>query len=222
MALSFSNTSGEAQKSSYLKYQNGINKFRLVGGVLARYVYWLPNKDGKNQLVECLSFDRAKERFTNIEKNWVEHYFPDENCSWSYLMQCIDLTDGKIKIIPLKKKFFQAIVDASKRLGDPTATDATGWDVVLERKSTGSQAYNVEYNLQVLDCENRALTEAELALVAEEVKDMESLFPRPTPEEQKMFIEGTLLGKEYVADDGDVPEEVAAAFNKADDNDVPF
>jgi len=217
MALAFNKSVGQAQKSNYFKYQNGMNKFRLIGDILPRYIYWVKSAEGNNVAVECLSFDRDKEKFTNVEKDWVAHYFPDLNCSWSYLVQCIDLTDGKVKTLPLKKKYYQAIVAAAKRLGDPTATDDTGWDIALERVSTGSQAYNVEYNLQVLDCVNRALTEDELAEVAENLQDMDLLDPRPTSDEQKVQIEETVLGQKTTEK---VPDDVKKAFENEFDEDV--
>ena len=79
MALSFNNAAGGAKKSSITSYsyRDGDNEVRLVGDVLARYVYWLEGKNGKNIPFECLSFDRNEERFNNMEKDWVREYYPD-------------------------------------------------------------------------------------------------------------------------------------------------
>jgi hypothetical protein len=46
MAISFNKVKGEAQKSSITtyKYREGDNKVRLVGDILARYVYWVKGK----------------------------------------------------------------------------------------------------------------------------------------------------------------------------------
>ena len=54
---------GGAKKSSLTSYsyRDGDNELRLVGDVLARYVYWLEGKNGKNIPFECLSFDRNEE-----------------------------------------------------------------------------------------------------------------------------------------------------------------
>ena len=111
MALSFNKAAGGAKKSSITSYsyRDGDNEVRLVGDVLARYVYWLEGKNGKNIPFECLSFDRNEERFNNKEKDWVREYYPDLKCGWSYAMQCID--QGEVKIINLKKKLFEAIAD---------------------------------------------------------------------------------------------------------------
>ena len=43
MALSFNKQTGGAQKSSIstFQYKDGDNKMRIVGDILARYVYWI-------------------------------------------------------------------------------------------------------------------------------------------------------------------------------------
>ena len=106
MAISFNQQKGAAQKNSILSYtyKDGDNKVRVVGDILARYVYWIEGTNGKNIPFECLSFDRDTERFNNKEKDWVREYFPDLKCGWSYATQCIDPADGKIKVLNLKKK----------------------------------------------------------------------------------------------------------------------
>jgi len=121
--VAFNQASGEAQKSSLNQYQYkmGDNVLRLVGDIVPRYIYWIQGENDKNIPVECLSFDRNKEAFTNIEKDWVRDFFPDLKCSWAYVMQGIDLETGEVKIINLKKKLLQQIINLSKEgLGDPT------------------------------------------------------------------------------------------------------
>ena len=70
MAISFNKQKGSAQKSSNdsYKYVDGDNKVRIVGDILARYVYWIKGENDKNIPLECLSFDRDQEAFTNKEK----------------------------------------------------------------------------------------------------------------------------------------------------------
>ena len=156
MALSFNKSKGAAQKSNIttFAYQDGDNSVRLVGDILARYVYWVTGENDKNIPLECLSFDRNEERFNNKEKDWVREYYPDLKCGWSYVMQCIH--NGEVKVINLKKKLWEQILTAAEDLGDPTDPE-TGWDVKFKRVKTGPLAYNVEYQLQVLKCKPRAL-----------------------------------------------------------------
>ena len=189
MAISFNQQKGAAQKSSIdtFSFRDGDNKMRLVGDVLARYVYWIEGENGKNIPLECLSFDRNAERFTNIEKDWVREYYPDLKCGWSYAMQCIDPADSKVKVVNLKKKLWEQIITAAEDLGDPTDV-ATGWDVCFKRVKTGPLPYNVEYQLQVLKCKPRALDAAEVAAI-EGLKSMDEVMTRPTPDAQKELLD---------------------------------
>jgi len=205
MAIKFGNIEGKAKKSSVeaYAYKDGDNKIRMVGDVLPRYVYWLTTADGKRVPMECLGFDRDKEQFTNIEKDWIRHYFPDLNCSWAYAVQCID-SDGKVKILNLKKKLFESVMVAAEDLGDPTDIE-TGWPLCFKKQKTGPLPFNVEYTLQVLKCKPEALTAAQ----KEAIKDLPSIddvISRPTTDLQKDFIESRVLEN---AGGNSVPDEVA-------------
>jgi|TARA_B110000908_G_scaffold148238_1_gene180576 hypothetical protein len=189
MAISFNKQKGSAQKSSIntLQYKDGDNKMRVVGDILARYVYWIEGENGKNIPLECLSFDRDAERFTNKEQDWVREYFPDLKCGWSYACQVIDPKDGKLKVANLKKKLWEQIITAAEDLGDPTDT-TTGWDICFKRVKTGPLPYNVEYQLQALKCKPRALDQEELDLLSD-MKSMDEVMPRPTPDAQKELLD---------------------------------
>jgi|TARA_S200002703_G_scaffold27570_1_gene23571 hypothetical protein len=202
MALTFNKAKGAAQKSSINTFvpQDGDNNVRLVGDVLARYVYWIEGENGKNIPLECLSFDRDEERFNNKEKDWVREYYPDLKCGWSYAMQCIH--NGDLKVFNLKKKLFEQIMTAAEDLGDPTDTK-TGWDVKFKRVKTGPLPYNVEYQVQVLKCKSRALDEDELSLIAD-LKSMDDVMPRPTPDAQKELLDRV---REGASNEANVDEE---------------
>ena len=189
MALSFKNTKGKAQsnKVEAYEYKDGENTVRLIGGVLPRYIYWLKGTNNKDIPVECLAFSREKEKFDNVEKDYVNEYFPDAKCSWSYSVNCIDPKQNKVVALNLKKKLFEQIVSAAEDLGDPTDYD-TGWDVVFKRQKTGPLPFNVEYTLQVLRCKPRALTDEERAM-AEAAKPIDEKFVRPTEAEVKALLE---------------------------------
>lgn len=187
MALAFNQSRGSAQKSninSYV-YKDGDNKIRLVGDILARYVYWINGENNKNIPFECLSFDRNEERFNNKERDWVREYYPDLKCGWSYATQCI--SDGQVKVVNLKKKLWEQIITAAEDLGDPTDPE-TGWDIHFKRVKTGPLPYNVEYQLQALKCKPRALSEVEKSLI-QDLKSMDDVMPRPTPDAQKELLD---------------------------------
>ena len=187
MAISFNQQKGSAQKTSIstFQYKDGDNSFRLVGDILARYVYWVKGENDKNIPLECLSFDRNAEAFNNKEKDWVREYYPDLKCGWSYATQCID--NGEVKVVNLKKKLWEQIITAAEDLGDPTDTE-TGWEIKFKRVKTGPLPYNVEYQLQPLKCKPSALSTSDAALAAD-VKSMDDVMPRPTPDAQKELLD---------------------------------
>ncbi len=202
MAISFKNTKGKAVKNTVdaFEYKDGDNVVRLVGDVLPRYVYWLKGTNGKDIPVECLSFDRDQEKFTNAEKDWVREMYGQElKCSWAYSVNCIDPKDGKVKVLNLKKKLFGDIVSTADDLGDPTDPD-TGWDVVFKRVKTGPLPFNVEYQLKPLACKKRALTDAEREAVAA-AKTIDQCYPRPTADEVKTLLDRLQSGGDEAGDD---------------------
>lgn len=214
MAIKFGEVAGKAKKgANQYVFKDGENVIRLFGDVLPRYVYWVKGKNGKDVPVECLSFDRNKEKFTNMEKDWVREYFPELKCSWAYVVQGYDVSEKKPVVINLKKKLFEQIRSAAEDLGDPTDPE-TGWDVVFKKTKTGALAFNVEYTLSVLRCKKRALTDEELEIV-NSAPSIDELVPRLTPEEQKKFLDESVMGEESGSGE-DVPSELESA------DDIPY
>lgn len=204
MAIAFKNTKGKAQKSTVesYTYKDGENKVRLIGGVLPRYVYWVKGTNNKDIPVECLAFSREKEKFDNLEKDCVPEFYPDLKCSWSYAVNCIDPQDGRVKVLNLKKKLFESILQTAEDLGmDPTDYDE-GFDIVFRRTKTGPLAFNVSYDLSPLKCKQRALTAEERA-VADAAQDIDSKYPRATAEEQRALLEKLAAGIEEAASEAE-------------------
>lgn len=195
MSLAFGATKGKAQKKTIeaFEYKDGENTVRMIGGVLPRYVYWLKGTNAKDIPVECLAFDREAEKFNNLEVDHVPSYYPDKKCSWAYSVNCIDPSDGKVKVLNLKKKLFEQILNAAEDLGDPTDFD-TGWDIVFRRTKTGPLPFNVEYTLQVLRCKKRSLTPAERE-AAEAAEDIDTKYVRPTEADVKKTLEKITAGE---------------------------
>ena len=210
MALKFNQAQGSAKKSSIdqYTYKEGDNIFRLVGDILPRYVYWIKGENGKNIPMECLAFDRNTETFNNKEKDYVREFFPDLKCGWAYAIQCIDPTDGNVKVVNLKKKLWEQIITAAEDLGDPTDPE-TGWEIKFKRVKTGPLPYNVEYQLQPLKCKPSALSDSDAALAAD-VKSMDDVMPRPTPDAQKELLDR--IRQESVSE---IDETLEAEFNVA-------
>ncbi len=220
MALSFKETAGAAKKGkiNWFKFTDGDNEFRIVGDILPMYVYWKRSNDGQNLPIECLSFDRNQEKFTNETEDMFLKYFPkndkgeDSRPSWAYTCRAID-EKGKLCVVQLKKKLFtEQIQVAAEKLGDPTDPD-TGWAIRVRREKTGPLNYNVAYTLKQLDLEPRALTEEERELIVD-MKTIDELIPRPTTASQEQFIKKFFLPKEE-----EVGEDVSSEFNS--DGDLP-
>lgn len=209
-ALAFSNTKGKAQskKVDAYEYKDGDNVLRIFGGILPRYNYWVKGTNGKDIPVECLAFNRETEQFDNAEQDIVPTYYPDLKCTWSYSVNCIDPRDGKEKALNLKKKLFENILLAAEDLGDPTDPD-TGWDIVFKRVKTGSAKFNVEYQLQVLKCKPRALSEAERETI-KAAKPIDEKYPRPTVEEIRTLLDKIRNGNADAEDDGAAADGASA------------
>lgn len=188
MAISFNKQKGSAQKNSInaFRFEDGDNEMRIVGDILARYVYWVTGENEKNIPMECLAFDRDNEAFNNKDKDWVQTYYPDLKCSWSYATQCV-LPNGEVKVVNLKKKLWEQVISAAEDLGDPTDLE-TGWAIRFQKKRTGPLPFNVEYQLQPLKCKSAPLTETQLEGI-KELRSMDEVMARPTPEAQKEFLD---------------------------------
>ena len=209
MALAFGNTQGKAIKNQVdaYKYVDGENVVRIFGGILPRYLYWLKGTNNKDIPVECLAFDREKEKFNNLEVDHVPDFYPDIKCGWSYSINCIDPKDGKVKVLNLKKKLFEQVKNAAEDLGDPTDPD-NGWDLVFKKVKTGPHTFNVEYTLSPLKCKRRALTEAERAAIAAD-PGIDAKYPRPTPDEVLATL--NKIAKGAASEEDAVPPEAQEA-----------
>jgi hypothetical protein len=212
MALTFGESKGAAQKPDIktFKFSDGINKFRVVGDILPRYVYWIKGKNDKNIPFECLRFNRETEAFDNAEKDWVQEYYPDVNCSWAYATQCI--ANGELLVVNLKKKMWEQVILAAEDLGDPTDVEK-GWDIVVKRERTGPLPFNVAYQLVATKCKERPLTEEERELI-KDLKSMDEILSRPTPEAQKKLLDEIKNGKSESPEENQDDDAIEQEFKQ--------
>ena len=98
---------------------------------------------------------------------------------------------------------------AAEDLGDPTDPE-TGWDLHFKRVKTGTMAFIVEYQLQVLRCKTRALNDEEKESIVE-LKSMDEVLPRPSPDAQKELLDRVRAGS------SDAPAEVESEFKEGND-----
>lgn len=218
MALSFNTVKGEAdrEKTPSYKMKDGENRIRIVGGILARYIYWIPNSDGQKSPVECLSFNRETEKFDNKEKDWVKEYYPDLKAEWAYASLAVDVKDpSKILIFNHKKKLFNAIVSLVEDLGNP-GDPKDGWDIVFTKAKTGPKVFNVEYTLQQMKCsKSKAPVSAEVAAMFDAHPSIDDVLKRAPPEDIKKYLDNLRAGAPAADKAGEsVDDEIPDEFTK--------
>ena len=150
----------------------------------------------------CLSIGTQRHLTTKKKTTFVT--FPALKCGWAYAIQCIDPSDGKVKVLNLKKKLMEQIMVAAEDLGDPTDPD-TGWDVYFQRVKTGPMVFNVEYRLQALKSKPSALTIAQQE-ACEGLRSMDDVLPRPTPDAQLELLQ-------MITTPNEAPEEISKEFS---------
>lgn len=214
MALGFNEVKGTAskEKTPSYKMRDGENKVRLHGGVLARYIYWVPGTDGVKTPVECLAFNRETEKFDNAEKDWVKEYYPDLKPEWAYASLALDLKDDdpKVLIFNHKKKLFGQIKDMVQDLGDPTDPE-NGWDIVFKKEKTGPKVYNVQYTVMQLRCKSRALTEDEIALF-EAHPSIDETLRRASADDIKKYLDDLRAGRTESSGE-ELDDEIPSEFS---------
>lgn len=183
------------------------SKLRLIGPVLARYVYWLTTKEGRKIPVECLRFDRETETMKdNVPDPLTEvpkEVF-SENPQFAYVCNVIE--GGAIRLFDLKKTIYNQIVNLAKDpdWGNP-ADPEKGYTLTIRKEKTGPLPQNVKYT--VLPGRNAGpLTVEEKEL---ELYDLEKIIKRPTYDEQKNWLlQNTAL---FAFEEGDdfKPDETA-------------
>jgi len=212
MGMSFNESAGGAIKSevnSY-KYENGTNTLRIVGEILPRYIYWIEGENKKNIPFEALCFNREAEAFLNQEKDWPKEFYPDMSCSWGYVTQIVIEDESaecgySTQVLNLKKKYWEQVRTAAKKLGDPTDFK-TGWDLHIIRKKTGPLPINIEYQLDALECSNRPLNEGELEAI-KDLKPIDEVMVRPTPDAQKELLERLAKGNTEETDEETIEKD---------------
>lgn len=224
MALEFgeSNGSSKSSKVDYMTINTGENRFRILPkSVLPGYDYWVDGYDneGKKKAFPfpCLQFDRETERFNNAIPcpiraegleglNFKKEVVPLPS---KYAYKCLvwDYAVSKVVVLSLKKSVFTGIKDIAKQLKlDPTSID-NGFDIVLEKKKTGSKIWDVEYKVLDIACMNNKgpVTDEDQLLQMAESKTIDEMFPYPTYEEQATRLAEHLnpikAGKEEALDD---------------------
>ena len=180
--------SNQRQEIKRLKYKDGNIKVRLLGDVLPRYSYWVTTNEGGRRSIECLSFDRNTETFNDTLPDPMKEIDPDlydEKPSFDYACNLINRDAKELNLCGLKATVYKEIVAHAidPDFGNPADPD-NGYDITITREKTGPLPQNVKYSIRA-GRNATPLTTEEKEL---ELYDLNSLFKRPTYDEQKEWL----------------------------------
>lgn len=132
----------KVSNSGYMKFQDGSNKVRFMGEPVTGYTYWVDDA-GKVVQKGKLSGKGGKpiraETFEGFDMVARTNMSPFAAAVvWNYAI-------NKIQILEIKQKAVIAGLDGlaeSKSWGD-----ITGYDIIIKRTKTGSEARDVDYSV---------------------------------------------------------------------------
>lgn len=210
-SLAWGESKGEAAKNGlpFMKFQKD-NQFRIVSGIVPRYVYWVNNSEGKPRTFECLAFNRKTERFDNATPDPIKDLGLTQKgegkdagkmvplkCKRAYVCLAINRATGKIEAIDLKKSIFDGVMDTAAQLNKSPLE----FDIFVQK--TGSTWTDTKYTVQQLKCGSHKLTDEQLATDQELInacEDISELFPRASYEEIKNSAAAWLAGEKEGSD----------------------
>jgi hypothetical protein len=211
-ALAWGESKGEAAKNGlpFMKFQKD-NQFRIISGIVPRYVYWVNNAEGKPRTFECLAFNRQSERFENSNADPIREAGLKQKgegkdagkmiplkCKRAYVCLAINRATNKVEAIDLKKSIFDGTMDTAGQLGK----SPLDFDIFVQK--TGTTWTDTKYTVQQLKCGSYTQTAEEKAedqKLIDECDDISSLFPRQTYEEVKAGLASWLAGEKEEKED---------------------
>lgn len=152
MAITWGTMKGEAtsNKFEYVDFKKKTtNTVRIVSEPLARYVYWIRNEAlGINAPFDCLRFNRETESWSGrsdpIQDMNIVQFNPfsktkeQVKAARNYLAWVIDMEDGKLKLLDLKKSIFDSLGETMATLAQ-LGTPVGIYDIefTITKKGTG-------------------------------------------------------------------------------------
>lgn len=227
-SLAWGESKGEAAKNGlpFMKFQKD-NQFRIVSGIVPRYVYWVNNAEGKPRTFECLAFNRTTERFDNSIPDPIKELGLTQKgegkdagklvplkCKRAYVCLAINRATGKIEAIDLKKSIFDGVMDTAAQLGK----SPLDFDIFVQK--TGTTWTDTKYIVQQLKCGNHKLTEEQLAadqVLIDACEDIAELFPRQSYAEIKAGVTSWLAGEKEEKEPSESNQAGQEAINELED-----
>ncbi len=124
---------------------NGALRLRLIGEVQPAYRYWVKTIEGKQRTVITPFFDREEEAW--LPGDPLASY-SDARKEFFYTINCIDRSDGALKILPIKRTIYQYIYSIAQdpEYGNPS-DEENGYDLIISKEKTGPLPMNVKYTV---------------------------------------------------------------------------
>jgi hypothetical protein len=127
-----------ASQSNYMELEEGQNSFRIVSSAIVGYEWWVENAEGGRKPVRVRTADLipAAVKNTPDKRNAPRHF-------WAFAV--FNYKTNSLQILELKQitimESIEALVKNSK-WGSPKK-----YDIIIEKIKTGSQAWDIKYNV---------------------------------------------------------------------------
>lgn len=182
-----SSNSSQRREIERISLPIGDTRIRLIGEVMPRYCYWVVTTEGKKMPIECLSFSRETESFTNDKDPFkeIDSAIYADKPQFSYVCNVIDRGDNKIKLLDLRATIYSQIVDYATNpdYGNPSDPES-GYDITIKKEKTGPLPQNVKYTV-IPARNNSSLTSEEKEA---ELFELDRIYKRQTYDEQKEWL----------------------------------
>ena len=112
---------------------------------MPRFIYFVDSKRGNRVFVECISFDRKSESFTD-NPDPIKDLGLDEEPVFGYVTNVINRTTNKVEILHLKRSVYNQIATLASTHGDPS-DPKTGYDLIINKLTRGLGRFDTYYTV---------------------------------------------------------------------------
>lgn len=153
------------KNNSYLKFEEGANKFRIVSDAITGYEYWTNDKKPV-RLHEAPKGKPDNVRMNDDGTSYTVKHF------WAFTV--LDRSDGLVKILEITQK--SIMMDMMSLLENADWGDPKGYDITVSRSGKG-----LETKYTVQPSPHKELSAEEKSLVARTEIDLNALFEGESP-----------------------------------------
>jgi hypothetical protein len=124
--------------SHYMEFVEGINSFRILSNAIVGFEWWVANgKEGRKPVRVRTAEEVPDEvRSTLDDRRRVRHF-------WAFTVYNYEAK--AVQVLVLKQQTIMRAIEAFGK--NPKWGDPRGYDLIVEKTRTGSQARDVEYSV---------------------------------------------------------------------------